>query len=108
VAAPQQGTARALALRRGFVSGLVAIALLAVAALPSRLAVAARSWGSIETKVERVLCGALIDVSAVVLVLAPAVFALACLFPLVMRRFVGPKWQGAGPLVSAVPPGFTL
>lgn len=102
------GSARALALRRGFVSGLAAVGVLALAALPARLAVAARSWGSVATKVERVAVGVLIDLSAVVLVLAPVVLLLAFAVPLVARRRVGPRWQGSGALMAAFPAGFSL
>ena len=108
MAAPQEGSARALALRRGFGSGLVAIALLVVAALPARLAVAARSWGRLELKAERLFCGALIDAAAVVLVLAPPIFLLALGLPLVLRRLAGTRWQGVGALVAAFPAGFAL
>lgn len=102
------GSARALALRRGFVSGLAAVGLLALAALPARLAVAARSWGSVATKAERLVAGLLVDLSAVVLVLAPVVLGLACVATLVARRKLGTRWQGTGALLAAFPAGFTL
>lgn len=106
--APVNGSARALARRRGFVSGLAAVGLLALAALPARLAVAARSWGSVATKAERLVAGLLVDLSAVVLVLAPVVLVLAFVATLVARRRLGTRWQGTGALLAAFPAGFTL
>lgn len=102
------GSARALALRRGFESGLAAVGLLALAALPARLAVVARGWGSVATKAERLVVGLLIDLSSVVLVLAPVVLLFACLVPLVARKKLGTRWQGTGALLAAFPAGFAL
>jgi hypothetical protein len=108
VAAPVNRSARALALRRGFGSGLLAVAVLAAAAFPARLSVAVRGWGTLAAKAERVLVGGLIDLSAVVLVLAPLVLALAVVVPLLSPRRAGERWQGVGALLAALPAGFLL
>ncbi|MDX2011260.1 MAG: sulfatase-like hydrolase/transferase [Myxococcaceae bacterium] len=96
-----------VALRRGLTAALWALALLAVAALPSRLASALFGWGSVTTKVVRVIGGTWLDLAAALLVVGPLVVGLALagvLVPLLRR----PLWQRAGGLVAAAPFGFSL
>ncbi|MCU0702063.1 MAG: sulfatase-like hydrolase/transferase [Myxococcaceae bacterium] len=95
------------ALRRGLHAALWALALLAVAALPSRLASALFGWGSTTTKVVRVIGGTWLDLAAALLVVGPFVVALALVGALLppLRR---PVWQRAGGLIAAAPFGFSL
>ncbi len=93
---------------RGLTSGLAAVLVLGVAAVPARLAVAVRSHGSLFDRAERVLAGSLLDLSAVVVLLAPVVLVLCLMWPLALRRRAGARWQGAGALAAALPPGCAL
>ncbi|MFZ5441277.1 MAG: LTA synthase family protein [Myxococcota bacterium] len=95
-------------IRRGFLSGLSAVALLYVAALPSRLAIALRGWGSFFSRAERALAGSLLDLSAVVLIITPLVAVMTLLVPLVLRRARSPGWQRLGSVLWAFPFGFAL
>ena len=99
---------RAAGVRRGFLSGLTVVALLFVAAFPARLAGALRGWGSLFTKIEKSLAGALLDLSAVVLVITPMVAVMTLLVPLVLRHARGPRWQRLGAVMWALPFGFAL
>lgn len=99
---------RSPALRRGFLSGLGAVGLLFVAAVPSRLALALRGWASLPVRVERALAGVTLDLSAVVLVLVPVVAALTFLAPLVVSGLRGPRWQRLGAMLASLPAGFVL
>lgn len=94
--------------RRGFFSGLLAIALLGVAALPGRLAVAALAYGDVSTRLERLVAGVLVDLAAVAFLLPIPVLATALLIPLLARTRVGARWQQVGPLIASVVPGFLL
>lgn len=108
MSALKHGSARALALRRGLFSGLGAVAVLALAALPARLSVAARGFGPLAVKAERAAVGVCIDLAAVALVLAPVVLALSFAVPWLARWRLGSRWQGAGAMLVAFPAGFPL
>ena len=95
-------------LRRGLLSGLMVMPLLLTAALPARLAAAFRGWGSVWTKTERTLAGALVDLSAVVLIAVPLVAVMTLLLPVFLRGARGPRWQRLGASLSALPLGFGL
>lgn len=95
-------------LRRGFVAGVGSVLVLAMAALPSRLSQALHGWGSVLPRVERLLAGALLDLSAALLLLAPLVALLTLAMPLLVARSRGARWQHLGGLVCAAPLGFLL
>jgi hypothetical protein len=84
------------------------VGLLGVAAFPSRLAGQLHPWGDTWLKVERTLGGTLLDLSAVVYLLTPMVFVLACALPYFVRPLRRLAWQRVGPALAALPPGFLL
>lgn len=93
---------------RGFRAGLIGVAILAVALLPSRLGRALVSHGEVLDRVVKALAGTLIDLSAVALVVTPFVAVLALLVPLLVKRLRGPLWQQLGGLWATIPLGFVL
>ncbi len=95
-------------MRRGFLSGLSAVALLFIAAFPARLSVALRGWGDVSSRAERALAGTLLDLSAVVLVITPLVALMTLLVPVVLRRARSPGWQRFGTVLWSLPFGFAL
>lgn len=97
-----------LAVRRGVVSALWAVLVLAIAALPSRLANVVAGWGPVATRVERAFAGGLLDLAAALLVLAPFAALFTLLVPLVFRPLRRAGWQGWGGAVAALPLGFAL
>jgi Sulfatase len=94
--------------RRGLASGLAAVGLMGIALVPARLSVALGGWGHVWGRVERAAGGVVLDLSAVIGLLAPAVGVLALLLPLLWRRLRGPRWQRLGALACGVPFGFAL
>lgn len=92
------------AVARGFVAALLALGSLAAAAVPSRL----RTVPGSMDKLLRMLAGSLLDLSGAVVVLAPLLFLLAVLVPLVVARTRRPRWQLSGPVFASVPVGFAL
>ncbi|HEY0880490.1 MAG TPA: hypothetical protein VGD87_03110, partial [Archangium sp.] len=79
------------------------VALLFIAAFPARLAGAMVGWGTLSTKVVKVLSGTLLDLSAVVALVTPLVALLATLVPLVIARVRGTRWQRVGAALCALP-----
>jgi hypothetical protein len=98
----------AAGVRRGFLSGLTVVALLFIAAFPARLAGAMVGWGTLSTKVVKVLSGTLLDLSAVVALVTPLVALLATVVPLVITRVRGTRWQRVGAALCALPFGWAL
>lgn len=94
--------------RRGFLSGLTVVALLYVAAFPARLAGALHGWGALSTRLEKSLAGALMDLSAVVLVITPLVALLTLLMPATLRFTRSARWQRLGAVIWTFPFGFAL
>lgn len=84
------------------------VVLLFFAAFPSRLAVALRGWGSVFGRAEKALAGALMDLSAVVMVITPLVAVITLLVPVLLRPARGPRWQRLGAVLWAIPFGFAL
>ncbi len=84
------------------------MAILFVAAFPSRLSLAIRGWGSFFSRGEKALAGTLLDLSAVVLVITPFVALMTLLVPVVLRRARTPGWQRLGTVLWALPFGFAL
>lgn len=84
------------------------MAILYIAAFPSRLSVALRGWGSVFSRAERALAGSLLDLSAVVLIITPMVAVMTLLVPVVLRRARTPFWQRLGTVLWAFPFGFAL
>ncbi len=97
-----------LAIRRGVTAAVWAVALLGVAAFPSRLAGALKGWGSWATRVERVLAGTSLDLAAGLLVLTPFMVGLGLLGPLLLRPLRKAGWQRWGGLVATLLPAFAL
>ncbi len=82
--------------------------VLLVAMFPARLSVALRGWGSVLTRAERALVGTLLDLSAVVLLIAPLVALATFLIPLLVKRFRSPRWQRLGAVWCTMPFGFAF
>ncbi len=82
--------------------------MLVIAAVPSRLGVAAWGFGSVLTRVERALAGAVLDLSAASLILAPLLAVLTVCVPVVARRGRTPEWQRLGAAAWGLPGGFAL
>jgi hypothetical protein len=97
-----------VAVRRGAIAALWAIALLGIAAFPSRLGGALKGWGSLTTRTERALAGTWLDLAAGLLVLAPFMVLLGLLAPLLLRPLRRAGWQRWGGLVATLPLGFAL
>ena len=95
-------------LRRGFSSALASVALLMVAAFPSRLSLAVRGWGSIGGRVQKALGGTLLDLAAVIVLVAPLVAVVALVTPLAIRKLRGAWWQRLGVMAAAFPFGFAV
>lgn len=95
-------------MRRGFFSAATCVGVLLLAAFPSRLAGAFRGWGTVTSKVERTLVGALVDLCSVAGIVGGIVLVLTLATPLVLSRFRGPKWQRVGAVLWAVPFGAVL
>src|SRR5688500_10195729 len=94
--------------RRGLRAGALSVPLLAVAALPSRMWGVLNGWGSSLDKVEKLLAGTLLDLSAVIVLLTPLVALLALLPPVFAKRLRNPNWQQLGSLIVTLPFGFLL
>ena len=102
------GSVKHASLRRGAVAGALSVALLLVAAFPSRLSVAIKGWGSVGARAVRAASGTLLDLTAVIWWLLPLLVALTCLAPLLFKRLRTPFWQTMGGAVIAWPFGFAL
>ncbi len=86
-------------MRRGLVSGLWCVALLAVSTLPSRLASVMHGRAALWEKAVRIFAGAILDLSAVIAVLVPIIWLLAVLPGVLFKPRA--KWQQlAAPLLS--------
>lgn len=95
------------AVRRGALSGLTTLALLALALLPSRLAVAMRlRGGTLFERATRAIAGATLDLSAVILPIALLLLIVVAL------AFLAPRakhlWQHLGAPLLALPLCFGL
>lgn len=94
--------------RRGVAAGALAVGLLLISLVPSRLALVLRGWGPLGTRVVKAWSGTLLDASAVVWWLAPLIVALTWLAPLLFKRARTPFWQALGATVVLWPLGFAL
>lgn len=92
--------------RRGFLSGLAAVAFLLIAAFPSRLSLAMRGWGPVINRAERAVVGTLIDLSGVIVLVTPFVAVAVLLLPVLIARLRGPWWQRLGASACALPFAF--
>lgn len=95
-------------MRRGVASGLVAVALWYVAALPSRLAGVLKGWGPLPIRGIKLFIGALLDLAAVAVPMALVAAVVTVLLPLVFKRLRTAKWQARGAIFAALPLGFVL
>jgi hypothetical protein len=59
-------------------------------------------------KIAKLLAGTLLDLSAVIALLAPLIAALTLALPLLVKPLRSPRWQQFGSLVIALPLGFAL
>ncbi len=103
-----QPSMRTLAVRRGVLSGLCAVAVLLIAAFPARLSLAARGWGEWSGRAQKALVGTVLDLSAVVLFIVPLLALLTVLVAVLLRRARSPRWQRVGVALWALPFGFAL
>ncbi len=95
-------------MRRGVFSGLTAIALWYVAALPSRLVAVLKGWGPLSGRAQKLFAGSLLDLSAVVVPMAVVTVLLTLLAPLLFKRFRTARWQWRGAVLTCLPLGFAL
>jgi len=96
------------AFRRGLLAGCTAGTALVVAAFPPRIAVGMGMWGTLLGKVERVVAGTMIDLGAVIWLLAPVIALLTLLPPLVLKPLRRGRWQQLAALFIALPIGSSL
>ncbi len=108
VASQSSSVSPSAGVRRGFLSGLTVVGLLFISAFPARLAGALHGWGAFSTRLEKSLAGALMDLSAVVLVITPLVAVLTLLVPALLRFSRTARWQRLGAVLWTFPFGFAL
>lgn len=94
--------------RQGVVASAWALGVLAIAALPSRLANVVAGWGAMSTRFERAFAGAWLDLAAAVLILTPFIALLTVIIPLIIRPLRRAGWQGWGGALATLPIGFAL
>jgi hypothetical protein len=84
------------------------VAVLCVAAFPSRLMGSLHAWGATLGKVEKVLAGTVLDLSAVLFLLTPVVAVFTLALPAAVKRARTARWQQTGAALIALPVGFGL
>jgi hypothetical protein len=89
-------------------SGAAAGILLLIAVFPPRLGTVMRGWDSLPNKTLRALGGLTLDLSAVILILAPLVLALTLLIPAIVSAARRRTWQRFGALGVTFPVAFGL
>jgi hypothetical protein len=95
-------------LQRGLGSGLLTIAVLGLALLPSRLSVAMRvRGGSTFERLTRAFAGTVVDLSALVAPLCAGLALVTCAL-LLAPRLRGPWWQRHGAPLLSLPVGFAV
>lgn len=99
---------RAVAVRRGLSSGVLGVAMLAVGATLSRLAAAIRGRGTLGHKALDVMSGSVLDLAAVIGVLAVLGALVTLLVPALLKSSRTAGWQRWGPLAVCLPLGFAL
>lgn len=102
------GIMRIAEARGGFRSGLAAIGLLLVAALPSRLGCLLRGKTLTIEALESMLAGGVLDAAEVIWLLPVGILILSLLVPLLLRRARTTTWQRIGPPACSLPFGMTL
>ncbi|MFO0593977.1 MAG: LTA synthase family protein [Myxococcaceae bacterium] len=95
-------------IRRGALSGLATVVMLYFAAVPSRLSLAVRGWGLVSLRIEKMLVGSLLDLSAVIALFTPLIAIFALALPFLFARLRTPRWQRLGALFVAFPFGFVI
>lgn len=95
-------------MRRGLASGLTALVLWYIAALPSRLVAVLKGWGPMSSRLQKLVVGALLDLSAVVVPMAVVTSLVLLLLPWAIKRLRTARFQWRGALWAALPLGFVL
>lgn len=88
--------------------GAAALAVLALAAAPARVAGASRVSSGVVAQALWMSAGVLRDLAAVVLLVAPAVLMIAFVAPALLTRLRSARWQRAGGAFAAVPCGLAV